>query len=300
MPQNLIVITGPTGVGKTDFSIALALRLGTEIISADSRQIYRELKIGTAVPTDEQLKQVKHHFIGTKSIFDYYSAGRYEIEAMETIHTLLNDKQNVILTGGTGLYIDAVCRGIDDLPDVDNEIRNRLILRAKTEGIESLRFELNKIDPEYCSFADLQNPKRILKALEIFYQTGKTYSSLRSGKAKQRNFRILKFALNTERNLLYQRIDERCDAMIEAGLQEEARELYPYKHLNALNTVGYKEFFDFFEQKYSQEEAVRIFKRNSRHYAKRQLTWFGRDTEINWLNSNDFDNNIEKLIEILK
>jgi tRNA dimethylallyltransferase len=257
------------------------------------------LKIGTAVPSDEQLSEVKHHFIGTKSIFDYYSAGRYEIEALETIENIFRQKENVILAGGTGLYINAVCNGIDDLPDVDNDIRNNLISRMQTQGIESLRFELNKIDPEYCQTADLQNPKRILKALEVYYQTGKTYSSFRSGKPKKRNFRILKFGLNTDRETLYRRIDMRCDSMLEAGLIEEARRFYPHKSLNALNTVGYKEFFDFFEGKYPQEEAVRLFKRNTRHYAKRQLTWFRRENDINWFEIGDMKSNYEKVIDLL-
>jgi tRNA dimethylallyltransferase len=299
MPKNLIIITGPTGAGKTDLAVAAAKVLGTEIVSADSRQIYRELKIGTAVPTPEQLKSVKHHFIGTKSIFDYYSAGIYETEALEAINRLFTKYENVIMVGGTGLYIHAVCNGIDDLPDVDIEIRNKLINRLQIEGIENLRFELKNIDPEYYQNTDIQNPKRILKALEIFYQTGKPYSSLRTGAPKKRNFNILKFGLTSEREELYARIDLRCEKMIEAGLVEETREFYPNKNLNSLNTVGYKEFFDYFDRKYSYEEAVRIFKRNSRHYAKRQMTWFRREKDIHWLEINNAESNAAKIIDLL-
>ena len=280
--NTLIVIVGPTGVGKTDLGIYLAKKLDTEIISADSRQFYKELKIGTAIPTDDELKMVKHHFIGNKSIHDYYNASSFEFEVIDLLTGLFKKKDQLILLGGSGMYVDAVCRGIDDLPEIDMEIRNQLIDKYEKEGIEGLRFELKKLDPDYYEIADLRNHKRLLKALEITMMTGLPYSSFRKKVVKQRDFQIVKIGLNTERNILYQKIEQRVDKMITDGLVEEARQFYQYKNLNTLNTVGYKELFPYFEGGYSLERAIELIKRNSRRYAKRQLSWFNRDKEINW------------------
>jgi len=280
--KTLIVIVGPTGIGKTDLGIFLAKKLNTEIISADSRQFYKELKIGTAVPTDEELKEVKHHFIGNKSIDEYYNASSFEFEVIDLLKKLYKTKDVVILLGGSGMYVDAVCKGIDYLPDIDMEIRNNLIKKFEDEGIESLRFELKKYDPEYYKTVDLKNPKRLLKALEISMQTGKPYSSFRVQKNKKRDFSIIKIGLNIERKKLYNRIEQRVDKMIEKGLVDEAKQFLSKKNTNALNTVGYKELFPYFEGEYDLERAIDLIKRNTRRYAKRQLSWFNRDKEIKW------------------
>ncbi|RLD72611.1 MAG: tRNA (adenosine(37)-N6)-dimethylallyltransferase MiaA [Bacteroidetes bacterium] len=282
--KTLIVIVGPTGIGKTDLGIHLAQKFDTEIISADSRQFYKELKIGTAVPTDNELKLVKHHFIGNKSIHDYYNASSFEFEVIDLLTTLFKEKNQLILLGGSGMYIDAVCRGIDDLPEIDMEIRNQLIEKFEKEGIESLRFELKKLDPDYYAIADLKNHKRLLKALEITMMTGQPYSSFRKKITKKRDFSIIKIGLNIERDSLYERINQRVDKMITDGLVEEARQFYQYKNINSLNTVGYKELFPYLDGEYSLERAVELIKRNSRRYAKRQLSWFNRDKEIKWFN----------------
>jgi tRNA dimethylallyltransferase len=294
--KTLIVILGPTGIGKTDLSIEIAQLLDTEIISSDSRQLFKELKIGTAVPSNEQLSAIKHHLIGNKSIFDNYSAGKYEIDVLEILENIFKNKNYALLVGGSGMYIDAVCKGIDDLPDIDQEIRKNLCKRYDNEGIESLRFDLKRLDPECYSKTDLQNSKRILKALEICIQTGKTYSSFLKNSEKKRYFNIIKIGLERDRNELYDRIDKRIDIMLESGLLEEAKQFLEHKDLNSLNTVGYKELFPYFENNYSFDEAVRLIKRNSRHYAKRQITWFKRDKEIIWFNADDK----EKIIHFIK
>jgi len=293
--KTLIAIIGPTGVGKTDLSIDIAQRLNTEIISCDSRQVYKELKIGTAVPTKSQLQKVKHHFIGTKSIYDYYNASMFEVEVLELLDTLFQSFDNVIMTGGSGLYINAVCNGIDDLPTIDHELRTELLERLKNEGVESLRMQLKMIDPDYYRQADTKNPKRILKALEVTLQTGKPYSSFLTNPKKDRNFRILKIGLQRDRDELYERINLRVDQMIKEGLVEEARSFYKEKHLNSLNTVGYRELFDYFDGSISLEKAIELIKRNSRHYAKRQISWFGRDNEIQWFHPDES----EKIIEFI-
>ncbi len=280
--KTLIVIVGPTGIGKTDFAIYLAKVLKTEIISADSRQVFKELKIGTAVPSDQQLSEVKHHFIGNISIHDYYNASIYEFAVIELLNTLFETMETAVLVGGSGMYIDAVCNGIDDLPDIDPEIRLFLNEKYKNEGIESIRFELNKLDPEYYKIVDLKNPKRILKGLEICMMTGRTYTSHRKAIKKERNFNLIKIGLQMDREKLYERIDKRVDEMFEQGLLDEAKTFYPYKEINALNTVGYKELYDHFDGEYDLEKAIELIKRNSRRYAKRQLSWFMRDKEINW------------------
>lgn len=285
--KSLIVIVGPTGIGKTSTGIYLASKLNTEIISADSRQFYKELKIGTATPSKEELSAVKHHFIGNLSIHDYYNAGSFEIETIALLENLFKSKEQVIMLGGSGMYIDAVCRGIDDLPTIEPEIRLQLQDKYKKEGIESIRFLLKKLDPEYYAIVDLKNPKRILKGLEICLMTGKTYTSFRTSTKKKRSFNILKIGLNTNREDLYRIIEQRVDKMIEQGLVEEAKSLYKYKDLNSLNTVGYKELFPYFENEYDLNRAIELIKRNTRRYAKRQLSWFKRDESIMWFEKNE-------------
>ena len=280
--QTLVVILGPTGIGKTDLSIDIARELGTEIISSDSRQIYKELKIGTAVPSDDQLKKVKHHFIGHKSIYDYYNASMFEFEVLDLLNELYKTNNHVVMTGGSGMYIQAVCDGIDELPTIDNQLRKDLIQKYHDEGIESLRIQLKMLDPESYQKIDLKNPKRILKALEVTIQTGQPYSSYLTRPKKERPFHILKIGLQRERDELYERINKRVDEMIQEGLVEEARKFFKDRHLNSLNTVGYKELFEHFEGKISLAKAIELIKRNSRHYAKRQISWFNRDKEISW------------------
>lgn len=282
MPKTLIIILGPTGIGKTDLSIELAQELKTEIISADSRQIYKELQIGTATPNSQQLHTVKHNFIQSHSIHNYYNASKYEIEVLDKLEKLFHNHDQIIMTGGSMLYIDVVCNGIDDLPEIDMQIRNQLMKRFEKEGLENLRHELKKIDPEYYQIADLKNAKRIIHALEIFYITGKKYSSFRKKIKKERPFNIIKIGLNTDRNVLHERINLRVDQMMAEGLEEEAKSVYPFKHLNSLNTVGYKELFSYFDGEISKDTAIELIKRNSRRYARRQLTWFRKDQEIHW------------------
>lgn len=282
MQKTLIVILGPTGIGKTSLSIDVARHLGTEIISSDSRQIYKELKIGTAVPSDAQLMKVKHHFIGNKSIYEYYNASMFEFEVLELLNELYKTYNQVVMTGGSGMYINAVCDGIDELPAIDTQLRNDLIQKYNEEGIESLRIQLKMLDPVSYQKMDLKNPKRILKALEVSIQTGKPYSSFLTLPNKQRPFHILKIGLQRDREELYKRINKRVDEMMQDGLVEEARRFFKERHLNALNTVGYKELFEHFEGKISLPEAIELIKRNSRHYAKRQMSWFNRDKEISW------------------
>jgi len=285
--KTLIVTTGPTGIGKTDLSIELAQRLKTFIISSDSRQIYKELKIGVARPSEEDLAKVKHYMIADKSIYDYYSAGKYELEVLDILKDTFKEKETALLVGGSGMYIDAVCKGIDALPDADPEIRKNLNEKLEKEGIESLRFDLKKLDSEHYQIVDLNNPKRILRAVEVCIQTGKTYTSFLTKPKKKRDFNILKIGLERDRDELYGRIDRRVDIMIKEGLIAEAEKYYKDRHLNSLNTVGYKELFAYFEGEYNLEEAIRLIKRNSRRYAKRQITWFKRDKEIHWFHPDD-------------
>lgn len=287
MRQTLIVLAGPTAVGKTDLSIELAKALQTEIISADSRQVYKEMRIGTAVPEPEQRTAVKHHFIQNKSIHNYFSAGKYELEALELLKKLFKKHSTVLLTGGSGMYIDALCKGIDKIPAPDTEIRKKVIRKYETEGIESIRFELKRIDPEFYRLADLNNPKRIMKALEVFYQTGEKYSNLRAGHDKERDFDCLYIILDRERSELYERINQRTELMFEQGWLEEAKELLPHSHLNALNTVGYKEIFAYMKGEHSLERAKELIKRNTRRYAKRQITWFKRYDDAAWFHPSE-------------
>jgi tRNA dimethylallyltransferase len=289
MPNNkkLIILTGPTGIGKTDLSIKLAVQLNTEIISCDSRQMYRELCIGSAPPDFAQLAVVKHHFIGHLSIDDFYSAGKFELDVLNVLDRLFKTKDKLLMVGGSGLYIDALVKGIDDLPAIEPEIRQQIWKRLEVEGFDVLKNELKQIDPAYYQIADLNNPKRVLKALEVYAITGRTYSSYRTESIKERLFDICMIGLKMDRDKLYHRIDLRVNKMIESGLEEEAHTLYPHRHLNALNTVGYKELFDYFDGRYNRDEAIRLIKRNSRHYAKRQLTWFTRYPQMTWFERED-------------
>ncbi|NEW81341.1 MAG: tRNA (adenosine(37)-N6)-dimethylallyltransferase MiaA [Mariniphaga sp.] len=282
MPKTLLILLGPTGVGKTDLSIEIAKYYNTEIISCDSRQIYKEMSIGTAVPDQQTLETIHHHFIRSHSIHDYYNASKFEVEVLERLELLFQKKDVVLMTGGSMMYIDALCKGIDDLPEVDVELRRSLMARMEAEGIESLRNELKYHDPVYYNEVDLRNPKRILHALEICLMTGKPYSSFRINQTKKRPFQIIKLGLNRDREVLYNRINQRVDTMFSEGIEKEAIGLYPFRSLNSLNTVGYRELFDYFDGKITIEEAKEKIKANSRKYARKQLTWFRRDPEIKW------------------
>lgn len=282
MRPTLITIVGPTAVGKTAIGVHLADHFATEIISADSRQMYRELKCGTALPSMEELARVKHHLIGNLSVHQYYNASMFEQDVLKLLHGLFPRYPVVFMVGGSTLYINAVFNGIDDLPTVDPQLRNDLQQQYKEEGIELLRHKLKMLDPDYYQRVDLKNPNRLLKAIEISLMTGKPYSSLLTAPKTKRDFKIIKIGLNMERELLFERINRRVDSMFEQGLLQEAEDLFPDRHLNALNTVGYKEIFQYLEHKISLEEATDLIKRNTRNYAKRQLTWFKRDKEIEW------------------
>ncbi|MBI9053870.1 MAG: tRNA (adenosine(37)-N6)-dimethylallyltransferase MiaA [Bacteroidales bacterium] len=287
--KSLIVIVGPTGIGKTDLSIDIAKEYKTEIISSDSRQVYKELKIGTAVPSFDQLNQVKHHFIGNVSIYDYYNASMFEFEVIDILNGLFKNHHQVIMTGGSGMYINAVCDGIDDLPTIDQKLRDDLIKTHKEEGIESLRMQLKMLDPVSYEKIDLKNPKRMLKAIEVSIQTGKPYSSFLSKTKKERDFKIIKIGLERDRAELYDRINLRVDQMLEEGLVEEARMFYKDRNLNSLNTVGYKELFEHFDGLISLDKAIELIKRDSRHYAKKQISWFGRDKDLTWFHPENKD-----------
>ena len=275
--KTLLVLIGPTGVGKTELSLRLAERFQTDIISSDSRQLYADLKIGTAAPTPEQLARVPHHFVGTLQLTDYYSAAQYETEVMKLLSVLFQEKDIVILTGGSMMYVDAVCKGIDDIPTVDEKTRTLMKQRYEEEGLDNLCAELKLLDPEYYKIVDLKNPKRVVHALEICYMTGRTYTSFRTRSAKERPFNILKIGLTRDREELYERINRRVDMMIEDGLLEEAKVVYPYKHLNSLNTVGYKEIFNYLDGEWDLSFAIEKIKQNSRIYSRKQMTWFKRD-----------------------
>lgn len=283
----LVVIAGPTGIGKTSMGIALAEHYETEIISADSRQFFKDLKIGTAQPDAYELSRVKHHFIAHLSIHDTYNLFEYEQDSLKLLNQLFAKHAILFMVGGSGMYIDAVCNGMDDIPDTEPELRSELINRLEKEGIDSLRLELKYLDPESYAQLDLRNPKRILRALEVSLTTGKPYSSFKTNTKKERDFQILRFCLDMNRDELYSRIDKRVDEMLREGLETEARQYYPYRNLNALKTVGYSEFFDYFDGNISREEAIRLIKRNSRRYAKRQLSWFKRDSETRWVQAGD-------------
>lgn len=280
--KTLVVITGPTAVGKTQLCLDLAQRLGTPIINADSRQIYRDLKIGTAAPTEEQLRQVHHYFVGTLSLDEYYSASMYEQQTIALLEKLFQENDYALMTGGSMMYIDAVCHGIDDIPTIDEQTRETLKRRLQEEGLESLCEELKRLDPEHYEVVDLQNPRRVVHALEICLMTGNTYTSYRKAERKERPFKIIKIGLTRPREELYQRINSRVDQMMEQGLLEEAQRLYPQRHLNALNTVGYKELFNYMDGIWTLDEAVERIKGNTRRYARKQLTWFKKDSDVIW------------------
>ena len=283
----LIVLVGPTGVGKTELSLSLAEELNTCIISADSRQLYADLKIGTAAPTTSQLSRVKHYFVGTLSLTDYYSAAQYEAEVMQLLDSLFSSHHTILLTGGSMMYIDAVCNGIDDIPTVDAETRQLMRHRYETEGLEQLCSELRLLDPEYYRIADLKNAKRIVHALEICYMTGRTDTSFRTQTKKQRPFDIVKIGLKRDREELYERINRRVDQMMTDGLLTEARQVYPYRQSNSLNTVGYKELFKYLDGEWTLDFAVEKIKQNSRIYSRKQMTWFKRDPDIRWFHPDE-------------
>ena len=300
MKNFLIVIVGPTGIGKTSVSVDIATYFNSVIISADSRQFYREMNIGTAVPSESHLKNVRHHFIRFLSVKEYYSASLYERAVLRLLPSIFAENRIALMTGGSGMYIDAVCNGIDDIPDTDAAIREKYNTKFREEGIESLRAELKLVDPVHYVKVDLRNHKRIIRALEIFESTGRPYSEFLTRKKTERDFEIIKIGLERERDDLYKSINIRVDEMIRNGLEEEARGLYALKDLNPLRTVGYREFFDFFDGKISREKAIELIKRNSRRYAKRQMTWWSRDAEIKWFSPEQVQNIISYIEEVLK
>ena len=283
----LIVLVGPTGVGKTELSLSIAEKYHSPILSSDSRQLYADLKIGTAAPTDEQLARVKHYFIGTLKLDDYYSAAQYEADALRLADELFRTHDVLLMTGGSMMYVDAVCNGIDDIPTVDAETRTHMMEHYKAVGLDALCAELKLLDPEYYDIVDRKNPKRVIHALEICYMTGRSYTSFRTRTPKQRPFHILKIGLRREREELYARINQRVDQMIADGLVEEARRIYPHRHLNSLNTVGYKELFNYFDGTWELPFAIEKIKQNTRIYSRKQMTWFKRDTSIRWFHPDE-------------
>jgi tRNA dimethylallyltransferase len=299
MAKTLLVLIGPTGVGKTELSLRLAENFGSPIISSDSRQLYADLKIGTAAPTPEQLNKVPHHFVGTLKLTDYYSAAQYEAEVLKLLEKLFQSKDVIVMTGGSMMYVDAVCKGIDDIPTVDKETRELLIHRYEAEGLERLCSELKLLDPEYYKIVDLKNPKRVIHALEICYMTGKTYTSFRTRSTRERPFHILKIGLTRDREELYERINRRVDIMMEDGLLEEVKSVYPYKHLNSLNTVGYKELFNYLDGVWDLPFAIEKIKQNSRIYSRKQMTWFKRDNDITWFHPNQEEEIMDYIKKVL-
>lgn len=293
MKKTLIVITGPTAVGKTALCLNIAKHFNIPIINADSRQIFRELRIGTARPTEEQMKTVHHYFVGTLGLDDYYSASLFEQQVLELLGQLFLTHHLALMTGGSMMYIDAVCNGIDDIPTIDERTRCLVKERLADEGLEKLCEELRQLDPEYYEIVDRQNPRRVVHALEICIMTGKTYTSFRKREQKRRPFNILKIGVNLPREELYERINQRVDKMMADGLLEEAKSLFPQKSLNALNTVGYKELFAYMEGRWSLEEAVERIKGNTRRYARKQLTWFKKDQQIHWFLPEETDKIID-------
>ena len=285
--NTLLVITGPTAVGKTDLCLEIAESRGIPVINADSRQIYRDMPIGTAAPTAEQMQRVKHYFVGTLALDEYYNASMYEQDVMTLLSQMFEGKDNALamMTGGSMMYIDAVCNGIDDIPTIRDDIRQLYKDRLATEGLDPLLAELKTLDPEYYDIVDKCNPRRVVHGLEICRQTGTTYTSFRIKERKQRPFRIVKIALNRPRDILYKRINSRVDMMIAEGLEEEVRRLYPLRHLNALNTVGYKEMFKYIDGEWTLDEAVERIKGNTRRYARKQQTWYKKDDDIVWFDA---------------
>ncbi|MDD7304929.1 MAG: tRNA (adenosine(37)-N6)-dimethylallyltransferase MiaA [Bacteroidaceae bacterium] len=295
--KTLVVLMGPTAVGKTDLSLQLAEHLACPILNCDSRQIYRDLRIGTAAPTQQQLSRVKHYFVGTLALEEYYSAARYESDVLQLSEKLFQTHDTLLMSGGSMLYIDAVCKGIDDIPTIDDRTRLLVKQRLEQEGLENLFQQLRQLDPEYANVVDRQNTRRVVHALEICLMTGKTYTSFRVNKRKERPFNILKIGLTRPREQLFERISLRVDDMMREGLPEEARQLLPYRHLNALNTVGYKEMFQVLDGVWESAMAVERLKKNTRVYAKKQMTWFQKDPEIHWFHP-DERNQIRELIDL--
>ncbi len=287
--KTLIVIAGPTASGKTAFAIKVAKALGTVILSADSRQFYKEMSIGTAAPTEEELSQAKHYFVHHISIEDKYDVADYERDALQLLGELFKTHDTVVMTGGSGLFIDAVCNGIDAMPDVEPEIREKVEKLYHDEGLHGMQEVLQRLDPDYYAIVDQQNPRRLQRALEVCYQTGKPFSSFRSGNTVKRDFDIKKYAILWDRQQLIERIDKRVDMMMEQGLLNEAKALYPKRDLNALNTVGYKELFAYFDGSCSLKEAVEQIKIHTRQYAKRQMTWLRKDTSYQWVTTDDLE-----------
>jgi len=287
--KTLIVITGPTAVGKTALCLDIAQHFGIPVINADSRQIYKELKIGTASPTIEQMRRVPHYFVGSLSLHDYYSASLFEQQVLEILQREFEHSDYALLTGGSMMYIDAVCNGIDEIPTVDDATRELLKSRLSNEGLEPLVEELRRLDPEYYEIVDKQNPRRVVHGLEICLMTGKTYTSFRKREKKERPFRIVKIGLNRDREELYNRINQRVDQMMTDGLLDEAQRLYPMRHMNALNTVGYKEMFAYIDGTWTLEEAVERIKGNTRRYARKQLTWYKKDEQIRWFHPDEIE-----------
>jgi tRNA dimethylallyltransferase len=296
-PKTLIVIAGPTAVGKTAIAIELAAKLCTEIVSADSRQFFREMAIGTAKPTPEELAQAKHYFVDSHSVTDNFSVGDFEKEGLALLDEIFKTHGTAILVGGSGLYIKAICEGFDELPTATEGVRERLNQEFKDKGITWLREKLRSADPVYYEQVDLNNPQRLIRALEVFESTGKPFSSYRKATTNKRPFKSIKIGLDLPRDVLYQRIDHRVDEMVKQGLVEEVRSLLPHRHLNALNTVGYSELFDYFDGKTDLETAIALIKQNTRRFAKRQLTWFRKDKDIRWFRP-DQDNLINKIIDL--
>lgn len=285
--KTVVVVAGPTGIGKTRTGLALAKDYSSVIISADSRQIYREIPIGTAAPTPEEQAEIPHFLVGTRSVFDYYNAFEFEQDALRCVQEAFVDKDVVFMVGGSMMYLDAFCNGIDELPTVDPQLRKDLMARFSEEGLASLRMQLKQLDPEFYKQVDLKNAKRVIHALEICLMTGRPYSSLRTQPKKKRPFQIIRVGLHMDRALLYERIDLRVEQMLAKGLEEEARSLWPHRDLNALNTVGYKELFAYFEGEYGLDRALELIQRNSRRYARKQLSWFRRDASIQWFHPSD-------------
>lgn len=283
--QSLIVVTGPTGVGKTALTLDIAQHYGIEIINADSRQIYKELQIGTAAPTKAQLERVKHHFVASKNVNDYYSASLYEQDVLELLKA--NPSSTYILSGGSMMYVDAVCYGIDEIPTIDNKVRQDLMKTYETEGLNKLCDLLKDLDPAHWDIVDKQNPRRVLHALEVCVQTGKTYTSFRTKQRKERPFNIIKIGLNCPRKDLYNQINARVENMVASGLIDEALRMYNHRNLNALNTVGYKEMFEYLDGLTTLDEAIFKIQSNTRQYARKQLTWFRKDKDIHWFRPNE-------------
>jgi len=293
--KTVIVIVGPTAIGKTAISIAIAKQLKCPVLSADSRQFFKEMNIGTAKPSTEEMLGVPHYFINSHSITDEYNVGKFETESIALLNELFKSNDYAIVVGGSGLYIDALCKGFDKLPEANKELREKIDFTLQSEGLEGLQRLLKELDPEHYNKVDLQNPQRLSRSIEVSLATGKPYSQFRKGENKKRSFNSIKIGLNTKRETLYHRINQRVDAMIDTGLLDEVKSLIAYKHLNALQTVGYKELFDYFENKTDLPTAINLIKQNTRRFAKRQLTWFKRDKEINWFEPNE----VEKILKIL-